>query len=122
MTLTINKKTYEAGELAAYVEELEQENAELKYKLKNLASVAEVRLANWQKYEKENADLKDFINAPLTKGRTTTRKEMFQSIWELSKKLTTAKDLLKRWVDDRVYTVSEQKDLIADTEQFLEEK
>lgn len=37
-------------------------------------------------------------------------------------KLTAAKDLLKRWVDDRVYTVSEQKDLIADTEQFLEEE
>lgn len=72
--------------------------------------------------EKENTKLKDFINVPLTKGRTTTRKEMFQSIWELSKKLSAAKDLLKRWVDDRVYTVSEQKDLIADTEQFLKEE
>ena len=30
MTLTINKKTYEAGELVAYVEKLEKENAELK--------------------------------------------------------------------------------------------
>ena len=30
MTLTINEKTYEAGELVAYVEKLEQENAELK--------------------------------------------------------------------------------------------
>lgn len=36
--------------------------------------------------------------------------------------ISAAKDLLKRWVDDRVYTVSEQKDLIADTEQFLEEE
>lgn len=41
---------------------------------------------------------------------------------ELKEELTAAKDLLKRWVDDRVYTVSEQKDLIADTEQFLEEE
>lgn len=30
MTLTVNKKTYEAGELVAYVEKLEKENAELK--------------------------------------------------------------------------------------------
>lgn len=37
--------------------DLEKENAELKDKLNNLASVAEVRLANWQKYEKENAEL-----------------------------------------------------------------
>ena len=29
MTLTINKKTYEAGELVAYVEKLEKKNAEL---------------------------------------------------------------------------------------------
>ncbi|MBQ1998064.1 MAG: hypothetical protein II220_01110, partial [Spirochaetales bacterium] len=34
------------------------ENEELKDKLKNLESVAEVRLANWQKYEQENAELK----------------------------------------------------------------
>lgn len=30
MTLTINKKTYEAGEFVAYIEKLEKENAELK--------------------------------------------------------------------------------------------
>lgn len=30
MILTINKKTYEAGELVAYIEKLEKENAELK--------------------------------------------------------------------------------------------
>ena len=38
---------------------LEKENTELKDKLNNLASVAAVRLANWQKYEKENATLKE---------------------------------------------------------------
>ena len=41
---------------------LETENAELKDKLKNLESVAEVRLANWQKYEKENKELKEQNN------------------------------------------------------------
>ena len=33
MTLIINGKTYEAGELIAYVKKLEKENAELKEKL-----------------------------------------------------------------------------------------
>jgi hypothetical protein len=33
MTLTINKKTYEAGELVAYIEKLEKENAKLKKQL-----------------------------------------------------------------------------------------
>lgn len=41
---------------------------------------------------------------------------------ELREELTETKRLLKRWVDDRPYTVSEQKDLIVDTEQFLEEE
>ena len=40
------------------IADLEKENAELQDKLKNLASVAEVRLANWQKCEKENKELK----------------------------------------------------------------
>ena len=43
--------------------ELEQENKELKDKLNNLSSVAAVRLANWQKYEKENAELKTKVTA-----------------------------------------------------------
>lgn len=37
------------------------EIAELKDKLNNLASVAEVRLANWQKYEKGLKEAKDLI-------------------------------------------------------------
>lgn len=41
------------------IKELEKENEELKDKLKNLSKVAEVRLANWQKYEQENAELKE---------------------------------------------------------------
>lgn len=40
---------------------LEKENAELKDKLNNLSSVAEVRLANWQKYEEENKELKERV-------------------------------------------------------------
>lgn len=40
---------------------------------------------------------------------------------DLREELTETKKLLARWIDDRPYTVSEQKDLIADTEQFLKE-
>lgn len=43
---------FSAGVICATFE-LNNEIAELKDKLKNLASVAEVRLANWQKYTKE---------------------------------------------------------------------
>ena len=52
---------WQLQEVAKDNEDYQKENAELKDKLKNLASVAEVRLANWQKYEKENAELKKTI-------------------------------------------------------------
>lgn len=39
MTIVINKKTYEAGELVAYVERLEKENAELKKQLEQAKEI-----------------------------------------------------------------------------------
>ena len=47
--------------LTAMVDFSEQENAELNGKLSNLSRVAEVRLANWQKYEEENKELKELV-------------------------------------------------------------
>ena len=44
------QRAYELGKT-----ELEKENSELKDKLDNWVKCAELRLANWQKYEKENA-------------------------------------------------------------------
>ena len=38
MTLTINKKTYEAGELVAYVEKLEKQIAELETQIEKIKS------------------------------------------------------------------------------------
>lgn len=61
----ICEKEYEGkclSQKTQYIKELQEENAELKDKLSNLASVAGVRLANWQKYEKENAKLKEQNN------------------------------------------------------------
>ncbi len=52
---------FQAGVICATFE-LKEENTELKEKLNNLASVAEVRLANWQKYEKENTELEEQIS------------------------------------------------------------
>ena len=43
------------------IELLEKENAELKDKLNNWVKCAELRLANWQKYKKENKQLKTQI-------------------------------------------------------------
>ncbi len=68
----------------------------------------------------------------LQKENTTLKKQLealsgdipwseLKDVSEVTKELTEAKDLLSRWIDDRPYTVSEQKDLIADTEQFLKE-
>lgn len=76
--------------------ELEEENAELKEvhesDKRSLALIAK----KGADLEKENADLRE--------------------------ELTETKRLLARWIDDRPYTVSEQKDLIADTEQYLNEE
>ena len=44
------------------IAELEKENAELKDKLKNLENVAEVRLANWQKYEKAYNEAEELLD------------------------------------------------------------
>lgn len=43
MTLSINGKTYEAGELIGYVGKLEKENIELKERLKEHESVGDVQ-------------------------------------------------------------------------------
>ncbi len=65
MTLTINKKTYEAGELVAYVEELEKENAELRKQQFSLRNERNTFLAQNEQYEK---DLIDF-NENLTEAK-----------------------------------------------------
>ena len=45
--------------------------------------------------EKENAELKEFVNAPHTKGRKTTRADYIKTVWDLSKQLTKAKEIIK---------------------------
>lgn len=57
----LNNVTEVLNEAKEEIIRLTKENVELNDKLDNLASVAAVRLANWQKYEKENAYAKTII-------------------------------------------------------------
>ena len=91
----ICQKEYEDKCLAQkiqYIKELQQENTELKDKLNNLSSVAEVRLANWQKSEKENAELKKKVEN-LQKCLDT--QNCYRECAETWLKLTEAKEIIK---------------------------
>ena len=70
MTIVINKKTYEAGELVAYVEKLEKERAELQETLKTYNGCGDwdndfhtcrvyLQHEELQELQKENAELKE---------------------------------------------------------------
>lgn len=98
----ICKKEYENKCLAQkiqYIKELEQEKCEL--------------LGIIQGKDKTIKDLKED-----NKVMSDNYSKMEQKFYD---NLTQAKELLARWVSDKTYTVSEQKDLISDTEQFLKE-
>lgn len=77
--------------------------------------------------EKENAELKAFINAPHTKGRKTTRGDYIKTVWDLSKKLAKAKEFLRKIIDTPVfnqmgYDLYENEgytELVEEAEQFL---
>lgn len=78
---------------------------------------------------KQIAELKEFINAPHTKGRKTTRGDYIKTVWELSKKLTKAKELLREMIDTpvfyqmggEVYENELYTELVTEAEQFLKE-
>lgn len=97
----------ENEELKDYNEELLQSDIDKYNKIVLLSQKVNV-------LQKENAELK---------GQVEMSYEVYNNnldySYHIEEQLTEAKELLKRWVDDKVYTVSEQKDLIADTEQFL---
>ena len=71
--------------------------------------------------ERENAELKEFVNAPHTKGRKTTRADYIKAVWDLSKQLTKAKELLKQWLQTSKTSGCDNINIVTDTEQFLEE-
>lgn len=72
-----------------YNERLQKENAELQDKLKNLESVAEVRLANWQKCKGQLTKAKEIIKTFLGFAET------FGYSPSMDKFITEVKDFLK---------------------------
>ncbi len=73
--------------------------------------------------KKENAELKEFINAPHTKGRKTTRGDYIKTVWDLSKKLAEAKELLKRFIEtsNPISFEEDRQKVKAEAEQFISE-
>lgn len=117
--------------------ELKKENTELNDKLNNWVKCAELRLANWQKYETENNKLLDVINTQDVKIADLEKqiKVLTQNLEDteicnkaLEKKVEVAKQIIKRLLSLYFYPVVTDKDLkrkdeiIEQTEQFLGEK
>lgn len=73
---------------------------ELRAKNENLFERNTILLNENERLKKENAELKNFINAPLIKGRRTTRKEFYQTVWDLSKQLAKVKEILAKLLEE----------------------
>ena len=94
------------------IKRLKEENAELNDKLNNWVKCAELRLANWQKCEKENAELKEKYNRVDIIG------------YDALKNLTEAKEriraLLFHLTNDTFYVTFEtQEQSVERARQFL---
>lgn len=123
MTVTINKKTYEAGELVAYVEKLEKENAELKADY----GVLSCSVGDFDKLQdklEEEQRRNNGLSDSLTKAK--------EIIEELSKSLFLAKGIVRDLIDDTVdfkeskeraiYCYKQEKfDTYKEAVQFLKE-
>lgn len=116
MTLTVNKKTYEAGEIVAYVEKLEKENAELKNQVSFLEDNLRVARKDREKLQLDVAKgLKGFVkDYPATSLRYLANEKYVE---QLTKAREIIRDLLS-------YLYSVEYDHISDleqAEQFLKE-
>lgn len=101
----------------------EEKIEELKHNKKTVVHLAdcleEKMKERIEELEKENKELKNFINAPLTKGRKTTRKEFYQAVWDLSKQLTKATDIIKGLLSCCRNYPQENAEKVKQAEQFL---
>lgn len=127
MTLIINGKTYEAGELVAYVSKLEKENAQWKQRNETLKDALEHARKLYgdelEKAYKENAELKGLKDvATLIRANNdtvTTLMQLNNKLVSKSQQLTKAKKLLQ--------FVSEYEDMtcyadeLEEIKQFLSE-
>lgn len=119
MTLTINNKTYEAGELVAYVEKLEQENAELKERLFKVENAYKRKSeAEWRLNELYQKALTDFANAE------KCSREYFARYRTMLDFLIKAKEIIKKfllWENDWHNKAESKYELLKQAEQFLRE-
>lgn len=114
MTLVINKKTYEADELIAYVKKLEKENTALRQDweiMKNTIADYNDFCDKYMKLEKENAELKETVT------------KMNNVITETFSNLTKAKELLKRFIEtsNPIYFEEDRQKVKAEAEQFIKD-
>ena len=131
MTLIINGKTYEAGELIAYVQKLEKRCANYEMQLSKMEKGTCDIYKETEKdkkiayLEKENAELKDKLNKIERKCKFNFV-DLLHDVENESKQeeqLTKAKELLAKWVElfkpkgGNIPPTPIQ----VDTEQFLKE-
>lgn len=123
MTVTINKKTYEAGELVAYVEKLEKENAELKEKISYLEDNLRVARKDREKLQLDVAKgLKEFVkDFPATAIRYLANEEYVE-------RLTKAKEIIKKLLHDLkdkdseyTFALKTTHPALTEAEEFLKE-
>ena len=107
MTLIINGKTYEAGELIAYVQKLEKRCANYEMQLSKMEKGTCDIYKETEKdkkiayLEKENAELKDKLNKIERKCKFNFV-DLLHDVENESKQeeqLTKAKELLAKWVE-----------------------
>ena len=97
--------------------EIYKENAELNDKLNNLSKVAEVRLANWQKYKEENKKWKDEWQKQVQKANDEGYARTLQTI-QLNKAKKIIGNLYAICKDNHYPNTSV---LMEQAEQFLKE-
>lgn len=117
MTLSINGKTYEAGELIAYHKRLEKENAELRLKLEALDGQTPWKdIKDKSELIKRNAELENELKK-WKDGIVLKDEEIGCIETEFNTFKSKAKELLKRCYDSYIYL----EPLRSEIEQFLKE-
>ena len=115
MTLSINGKTYEAGELVAYVEKLEKENAEVKEKLKEHESVGNVQfwenVWSWKIKAEQLTKAKEIIKDFLLMAKVEHLKDRYETVDEAEQFLNSDKPREEK--EERKYYCKTCRDLMC---------
>lgn len=131
MTLSINGKTYEAGELIAYVNKLEKENSELNCECRRCVYTdCPCVLSDYGKDRNGICDhFKDVFdeNAELKEKYVKECEDVMYAVTNYSKQLTKAKELIRFWVNDfydgfnSSIRYEERRKALEESEQFLKD-